>query len=133
MPSLIVPVGELDFLRSNIDRMEPFDVPIDHGGCVRVAIDRRAYERLAIAAERSCCQTQYFGVGKASEHLAPGIGDIVVAFINQDHVEKIIRELRQPAIRGACQLLNVRNNEMASDAVVNIRVPPVEHSPVWAV
>ena len=57
----------------------------------------------------------------------------MVALVDEDHVEEVRRELRQPAVRGAGELLDVRHHEVALDAVVQVRVSAVEHRRVRAV
>src|SRR5437764_6974728 len=55
-------------------------------------------EWFSIASEWSGGQVELLGIRESFIHFSPGIGRDMMRFINDDHVEKVAVEQRQPAL-----------------------------------
>src|SRR5207253_385721 len=96
--ALVAAEGEVDFPRGNVPGVNLLDVPLEHRPGEPIAIDDFARERLLVATKGRGGQADDFRLREAVEHLLPAFGDVVMSLVDEDHVEEVGRELRQPAV-----------------------------------
>ena len=92
-----------------------------------ISINDLSRYTLTVSSKWRCGQAYYFGVRKSFEDFPPTIRHIVMAFVDEDHVKEIRRELRKPSIRGTCELLNVCHDIVALSAIMNICIGAVQY------
>lgn len=91
-------------------------------------VDRVAFDGLLIGAEGRGRDTQHPGLGKTLKDPLPGWGHIVVTLVDEDEIEEVVGERRQPALCPLAQLVDIRDNHVRLVAVTQIRVGVQRHS-----
>ena len=109
------------------------DETIHHCPGERIAINHFTFQGQFIGTKWSGGQAYNLGVRETAEHLLPTGRGGVVALVNEDKVKEVRWELREPTIRRASELLDVRDDEVTFSAVVDIGIRAVQNREVGAI
>ena len=78
----------------------------------RISEYQLTVDLLAVATERRRRHVDDFCVREMLDDVLPACGGAVVSFVDDDHVEEVVGELRKPLIDVGCELLYVRDDDM---------------------
>ena len=92
------------------------DVATSHGSSVGVAQIGFAQDLLTIGSKRVAVKLMTLALG-VSQQPPPTIGRVMVAFIQDDHIEEVMSHLAQPSIAAVGNLLNIGYHKVALKAV----------------
>src|ERR1035437_289870 len=91
-------IGEIHLRRCHIARMDLLDEAVHHGTSEGVLVDDLTLQRALVSSERGGRKAHDLRVRQAPKDLLPALRRCMVTPVDEDHVEEVGRELRQPAV-----------------------------------